>query len=337
MVRAMQMNEEEAVWYKKVSCHSAIHRRYSVLPDFLTTRENWTFWGEDFPKRQPTFTERNNAFKKHAPPLARDACEKALINWGGGKERITHIIAISCTGIMAPGIEVKLMESLGLESDVDRLGINFMGCFGAFKGLGTARALAAENPKNRILVVCVELCSLHFQKSPYKDTLLANALFSDGAAAAVVGAAPSKDEPALWKIEAKSSRVLEHSHDDMTWEPGEHALVMHMTRGVPERIRSGIKVFAESLLGPGIPFDRCDWALHPGGKAILHGIEMACGLKKEQTAASWEVLSRYGNMSSPTFLFVLDQLDRLGCREKWTAGFGFGPGLSVEGILLKRL
>jgi predicted naringenin-chalcone synthase len=239
--------------------------------------------------------------------------------------------------MMAPGIEFLLIEQLGLSRDVERLGINFMGCFGAFKGLAIAKALAKESSHHRVLVVCIELCSLHFQGDLEIDTMVANSIFADGAAAVVVGMEPRTEEKPLLEMHSQGSAALDDTKDLMTWEAGDYGYQMRLSALIPSHLERNISSFAQRIMGSNIPFDHCTWAVHPGGKAILESITKACRLQKEQLAASYQVLYDYGNMSSPTFLFVLKEILKASCPKKWIVGLGFGPGLSIEGALLKRV
>lgn len=329
----LSLKSSSALRLKKIFKSAAIEKRHGILPDFSLEATSPTLW-EDGDKAPTTF-ERNEIYKKYAPQLAQKAAKLAIAEWGGDPKAITHIISISCTGMMAPGIEFLLVDALGLPKTVQRFGINFMGCFGAFKGLSLAKSIACENPKNKVLIVCTELCSLHFQKELSADQFVINALFGDGSAAAIVGGCANSCENRLWEIEKTASFALEDSLDNMTWDAGDRGFVMKLSQLVPEQIKKNIKSFARSIL-KAIPFSDCSWALHPGGKAIVEAVETECDLNKKQTEATWQVLKNYGNMSSGTFLFVLDELRREKMQNKWTVGLGFGPGLSMEGILLKN-
>lgn len=340
MTSVLSLDAAEAAKLRKLYKNSAIKTRYSVLEDFSRPREDWTFWGDSFPHAVPGMTARNAAYKNEAHPLALEASRKALAEWGGSLDAITHLISASCTGVVVPGIEFELLNSLKLNRSVNRLGINFMGCFGAFKALAVAHAFAKENSKNRILLVCTELCSLHMQGGKTIDTLLANALFADGAAAAVVGGDVESWENSLWEIVKNQSMGLENSFEEMSWEASDTGFLMTLSQHVPQSIRNNIVAFSGSLL-QGAPSSTlaaadCDWAIHPGGKAIVKSIEEALNLKEDQTIPSWNTLANYGNMSSATFLFVLDELRRSKSMKEWSAGLGFGPGLSMEGILLRK-
>lgn len=315
---AFGLEEPLKSWYEKVSSHSSIEGRRSVLDsDNLIALA------------KASHGERNALFKTYAPKLAAESARKAIEQWGGDPSEITHLISISCTGVMAPGIEAHLIKELDMRADIERLGINMMGCFGAFRGLMAAKALAEQSAAHRVLVVCTELCSLHLIGATEREQLLGNALFADGSAACLVGCTDG-----LFEIVTQKCRLIDDSLNEMTWETGDLSFVMRLTEQVPPLIRKEIISFTHELLGDR-SIDECDFAIHPGGKAILHGIEKACHLTKEQTFASWEILAEYGNMSSPTFLFVLERLHKSRSERKPTVGFGFGPGLALEGILLQ--
>ena len=280
---------------------------------------------------------RNAIYKKEAPALAEKAAKNAFEKWSRPLEEITHIISVSCTGAITPGIEFKLAQSLGLNPYVSRLGINLMGCFGAFKGLSVAHKIACENPSNRILVICTELCTLHFHTAGSLESIVIHSLFADGSAAVIVGSEPRPDENPLYEMIGEKSYALKESEQEMTWDACDLGFDMTLSAKVPGLIEKNIKSFADILIGPGKKFGEIDWVLHPGGKAILEAVENALTLERSQTSSSWNVLSHYGNLSSATFLYVLDDLSERGPKYPWSAGIGFGPGLSIEGILLKNL
>lgn len=334
-IDAFGMSEEDAGNTWRICKGSAIESRYFCVDDALKSRQEWEHLPRTFPEDVPMMSDRNQIYKTHAPELARQASVKALEDWGGEKDDITHVISVSCTGITAPGLEFLLIESLGLRRTVQRLGINFMGCFGAFKGLAIANALALENARHRILVVCTELCSIQFQPNCELESIVGNCLFADGSAAVVVGFEPSGQEKILWQLLNFHSYALSDSLGEMTWNAVNHGLIIHLTAEIPRIIHKHVRKFATELLEPDISFSDCAWPVHPGGKAIVKAIEMACELEPWQTAASWDVLSRYGNMSSPTFLFVLNELGSSSETAPYAVGIGFGPGLSFEGVLLK--
>jgi predicted naringenin-chalcone synthase len=336
IIDMLSLDAEKATSIKQLYQNSAIRTRYSVISDFTKDRKDWHFFGSEFPKKVPGTLHRNNFYKIEAPKLAYKACLKALNSWGGDPATISHVISVSCTGMVAPGIEFDIVKLLKLKASTERLAINFMGCFGAFKGLSVAQSFAKENPKNRILVVCTELCSLHFQAEQTPDNILANSLFSDGAAAVIVGADPQSEETVLWEINNKCSLALDNTYDKMSWEASDQGFIMKLSQRIPSLLKKHIATFIQCLVIDNFSFENCDWAIHPGGKSIIQSIEKALNLNSNQTQASWETLANYGNMSSATFLFVLNSLLQQKNQKKWTVGIGFGPGLCMEGILLNR-
>jgi predicted naringenin-chalcone synthase len=336
-IQIFSIPDEKKTALRKMYQNSAINKRHSVIEDFHNEREEWKFWGQDYPKTIPGMSSRNEVYKKEAPKLAFKAAQKALLNWGGDPSSITHVISVSCTGIMAPGIEFDLIRLLKLKSTINRLGINFMGCFGAFKGLSVAQAFAKEDPTHRILVVCTELCSLHLQDGLDTETLTANALFADGAAAAIIGTTPLSTENPLWEIVKMKSLGLENSLDKMSWEASDKGFFMRLSPTVPVLIGKQIKAFIDRLIPQSLSYNQCDWLIHPGGKSILQAIEKALILNKDQTQASWNTLTDYGNMSSATFLFVLERLLTQQKKRPWSVGLAFGPGLSMEGAFMRQL
>lgn len=335
MIHMLALGPDQAEKIKKLYKNSAIRTRYSIIPDFAKERAEWNFWGSEFPKKIPGMSLRNDLYKVEAPKLAYAAAAKAIETWGGDPGAISHVISVSCTGLVAPGIEFDLMKSCKLNWSTHRLGINFMGCFGAFKGLSVAQAFAKQDPKHRILLVCTELCSLHFQAEQTPDNILANSLFSDGAAAVIVGANPKGSETALWEIRKTASLGLDHTENKMRWEAGDQGMVMKLSHTIPVLLSRQLDTFVQSLLDSNFSYSNCNWAIHPGGKSIIQAIEKALKLEKGLTQASWDTLEDFGNMSSATFLFVLHKLKEQQNLRNGTIGLGFGPGLSVEGILLR--
>lgn len=332
MAVASNLTNEQTKWLEKVYKHSSVSRRYSVLPDFSQEVEKWTFWN----KAIPTTKQRNEIYIQEAPKLAHEAASKAIDEWGQDPKTISHIIFVSCTGVVAPGVQAILQETLGLNADVNQFGLNMMGCFGAFKGLDMAAAFAKLDPTHRVLVVCTELCSLHFQQEASYELQIGNALFADGGAACIVGMSPTEHEKSLWRILKSKSLILPNTKDKMTWKVCDTGFVLGLKAEVPLLIQQHAASFVDMLLPEGVTAADCLWPIHPGGKNILQAVEAALNLDKSQTQCSWDVLEQYGNVSSPTFLFVLDRLRKQTVSHKWSVGLGFGPGLSFEGVLLEN-
>ena len=314
---------------------TGIQSRYSVLEDYTKPSGYFDFFSnESFLESFPSVSARMDAYRKEALPLSLEAIAAGTIV----DRDFTHLITVSCTGMYAPGLDFDLVRTLELSSSIKRTAINFMGCYGAFNALKMADDICRARSKSKVLIVCVELCSLHFQKEMDKDTLLANALFGDGAAALVVEGIHGKGMNL--KIENFHCALIPEGNKDMTWGIGDFGFEMTLSSYVPTLIKKGIGDLVASLLtemGAGLA-DVSHFAIHPGGKKILEGVEQELGLEKNQNRHAYEVLKNYGNMSSPTVVFVLQHLlSELSDRDKGSKvmAMAFGPGLTLESMLLK--
>jgi predicted naringenin-chalcone synthase len=258
------------------------------------------------------------------------ASAAALAESGFDAASLTHLVTVSCTGFVAPGLDFALITELGLRPTVARTHVGFMGCHGALNGLRVANAFATAELSARVLVCAVELCSLHYYYGSAADKLIANAIFADGAAA-VVGCA---GEPADWSLRASGSCLIPDSADDMGWTVGDHGFEMALSRRVPGLIASHLRRWIESWLGDNALSlaDVRSWAVHPGGPKIVSAVEEALALPAEALAPSRAVFAEYGNMSSPTVLFVLRRLREQNAQRPCVA-LGFGPGLVAEAAL----
>jgi predicted naringenin-chalcone synthase len=277
-------------------------------------------------------------YSRHASALAIDAARLALERSGVPPAGITHLVTVSCTGFAAPGVDIALIGELGLAATVERVQVGFMGCHGAINGLRVARALSAADPQARVLLCAVELCSIHYQMQWDPKKFVGNSIFADGAGAVVGGAAAETVEAAAaetgWRVAASGSCLLPDSADAMRWTIGDHGFEMELSPRVPDLIRRHLRPWFESwLLRQGLALaDIGSWAVHPGGPRILTAVEESLGLPREALGVSREVLAEYGNMSSPTVLFILERL-----RERQSPRpcvmLGFGPGLMAEAAL----
>jgi predicted naringenin-chalcone synthase len=247
---------------------------------------------------------------------------------------------------MAPGIDMALVAGLGLKPTVERTHLGFMGCHGAINGLKVARGCLGAEPDARVLVCCVELCTLHFFMGWDPEKIVANALFADGAAALVCESdvSPHKPQngtrndgfadPDPWKLAAVGSVRIPDSATAMTWEIGDFGFEMGLSRRIPELIGLHLRGYLQSWLDrQGLTLaDVASWAVHPGGPKILDAVELALPLPPPALEASRTVLAEHGNMSSPTLLFILDRLRRQNAPRPCVA-LGFGPGMVVEAAL----
>ncbi len=322
---------------KVVAEKSGIETRYSVIEDFSNTPENFKFFAANNSlEPEPRLTQRMAFFKENATPLALKAIKK-IKNFDVIKNSITHLITVTCTGLFAPGLDIELIRELNLNPTTQRSSINFMGCNAAILALNSANAICNSIPNSKVLIVCTELCTIHFQKIYSDDYILSSSLFGDGSAAVLVDSEP----PALpyiqnLKIKSFHSLVIHKGYQDMAWQLSEKGFVMNLTSYVSELINGNMKQMLSAIaLDPNtIDF----WAIHPGGKKIIDDFTDALNLKTEDLKQSYDVLKNYGNMSSPTVLFVLKQIIENNVKEAkmgntiFTAAFG--PGITIETMQL---
>lgn len=339
MVRAMQLKDEEERKLRALFRATGIESRYSVLDDY-GKQENFKFYSntpnlEPFPSTK----KRLEVFQKHALELSLKAVSSCL---GKAKDlksdSITHLIVVSCTGMYAPGLDIDLVKSLKLNTNIHRTCINFMGCYASFNAIKLADTFCRAQSNARVLVVCTELCTLHFQKENTENNILANALFADGSAAVLVESQFRKGMNLV--PESFYCDLAYEGEQDMAWTIGDFGFEMHLSSYVPEVIRNGVGKLTSSLLA-NISQQLSDisfFAIHPGGKRILEAIEQELDLNKEQNHYAYEVLKRFGNMSSATVLFVMNELLKSLQPEddgKQILSFAFGPGLTLESMVLK--
>lgn len=292
--------------------------------------------------RGPTTSERLARGEQAAVELACEAGAGALARAGVPAPSITHVVSASCTILGAPGFDHGVIERLGLPLDVRRTNIGFMGCHAAINALAVAGAIVRADRDARVLVCCVELCTLHMHYTDRADQLIANALFADGAAAAVIGwRENSTDVPILASF---GSRLFRDTNGDATrasmgWRIGDHGFEMTLGRDVPEHLHAGVPPWVDSLLAcRGLARgDVGAWAIHPGGPRIVRTLVEALGLppaaRDQAESDAMAVLHAHGNMSSATILFILDRLRSRGACLPWV-GMAFGPGLAGEAVLI---
>ncbi|GGN05326.1 hypothetical protein GCM10010967_45590 [Dyadobacter beijingensis] len=321
---------------KIVASKTGIEKRYSVIADFDKSPEEYTFFNRNADLLpEPTLSQRMQLYQQHATALSRKAIEQ-IPDFEYTKKQITHLITVTCTGLFAPGLDVELMRELRLNPSIERSSVNFMGCNAAVLALKNADAICRSNVNAKVLVVCTELCSIHFQKRYNDDYLLSNMLFGDGAAALIVSSQPEMHYQHAVKIDGFKSMILHNGYSDMAWQLSETGFIMNLSSYVPDLIRDNIQPMLRSV---GLKADDYrHWAVHPGGKRIVDDFAAALELDKCLLAPTYNVLRNYGNMSSPTVLFVLKEVlekaksEHLGNRVFAAA---FGPGLSIETMQLQ--
>ena len=310
---------------------SAIDTRYSVIGGFGQGPNLFTDDGETL--RAPGTGERNDLYRREAPPLSAAAAREALQGSGYAAEEVTHVVTASCTGFFAPGPDYLLVRELGIPTSAERTHIGFMGCAAAFPALRAATRICDAQPGSVVLVVCTELCSLHIRSSSDPEQIVASAVFGDGAGAAVVASAAPRRGDAL-EVGAFSTAITSEGEEDMDWTIGDHGFQMRLTANVPRIIGREIAGVVESMLGadadPSTEIDA--WAVHPGGRSVLDRVQDGVQLPDEAMVHSRAVLRDFGNMSSATILFILQRIlaDASLPDGARVAGLCFGPGLTVE-------
>lgn len=309
---------------------SGIDQRYSVLSDYNRPINEWKFYPQtEGLEPFPSLEQRMTVYNKQAPLLSVKAARASLQNKLHHTD-VTHLITVSCTGMTAPGLDLHVMEALGLNKNISRTSVNFMGCYAAIHALKIADAIVGNDKAARVLIICTELCTLHFQKEPTMDNMASSLLFGDGSAAALVTADDFAGDGVF--IDGFYSEVLSKGKTDMAWELSSTGFLMTLSGYVPDLIEEDFKGVTERALAKqslGLD-DVSHWCIHPGGKRILEAIGKSITLSPEKLQEGYDVLREFGNMSSATILFVLNKL-----MEKKTAmpklfAAAFGPGLTVE-------
>lgn len=315
--------------------HSGISTRYSVIPDFDNSIPGHILFNKNQPA--PTVEKRLNVFKENAVSLAIEAIQNSLkkMNTTVAEFKPTHLITVTCTGIYAPGIDAEIIEQLNLPNDIFHTSINFMGCNAAFPALKIGDMIAKTDENARVLIVCVELCTLHFQPKDNSDNLLSNTIFGDGAAAVVVvsDSAAKQNHQRGMVINGFYSLLLGKGKDLMAWNITPINFEMVLDAGIPEFIGNEVNdIVLKAGRKLNITPDKIDkWAIHPGGKKILDTIKKQMQMNDTDLQYSYKVLEEYGNMSSPTILFVLNEIMQSEHKPNETIfSIGFGPGLSIE-------
>lgn len=320
--RAQIADPREAAVFDRMAARSGIARRWSVLPvgtDGGSPIDPGGFYEHG---RMPGTAARMAIYRTAAPELAMAAIGKLR-----GIDGVTHIVVASCTGFTAPGIDQILAERLGLDPGVERTLIGFMGCYAAVTALKAARHIVRSEPGARVLVVTVELSTIHLQPDAAIEPLLAMLQFGDGAAAAIV-----KSDSEGLALADPFAATLPDSAGLIEWRIGDTGFAMHLSGEVPARIGTALADPAtRAALTGGAKTATIDaWAVHAGGRSILDAVETGLGLDSAALADSRGVLEDFGNMSSSTLMFVLERM--MARRPARGVALAFGPGLAAEGL-----
>ncbi len=319
---------------------SAIDKRHSVISSFDNNLPGDFFpLGSDGKRRELSTAERNKIYSRESQHLSVKLARQTINNCPGLEpSEVTHVITVSCTGFCNPGPDYHIVNELGLSHATQRYSLGFMGCYAAFPGLRMAKQFCEADPEAVVLVICLELCTLHLQIHGGEDSMLANSLFADGAAAAIVSARTPGEDQSCYQLGEFHSSLIPSGKDAMAWTIGDLGFDIALSSYVPKIIGAKIRDAVQPLLVSGQLElqDISRWAVHPGGKAIVDKVAESLGLEEHQVAASRKILRQYGNMSSATVLFVLqDIMQQDGPLQEDVCAMAFGPGLTVEMGLLQ--
>ncbi|KAK1361283.1 Chalcone synthase [Heracleum sosnowskyi] len=329
--------------FKRMCEKSMIRKRYMHLTeDYLKENPNVCAY------EAPSLDARQDLVVVEVPRLGKEAASKAIKEWGQSKSKITHLIFCTTSGVDMPGADYQLTKLLGLRPSVKRFMMYQQGCFAGGTVLRLAKDLAENNAGARVLVVCSEITAVTFRgpSDSHLDSLVGQALFGDGAAAVIVGSDPDLSvERPLFQLISAAQTILPDSDGAIDGHLREVGLTFHLLKDVPGLISKNIEKSLKEAFGPiGISdWNSLFWIAHPGGPAILDQVELKLGLKEEKMRATRQVLSDYGNMSSACVLFILDEMRKKSIEEgkattgeglDWGVLFGFGPGLTVETVVL---
>jgi alpha-pyrone synthase len=279
----------------------------------------------------PTTAQRMQRFEDKAPVLALKAADGLNLS-DEEKAAVTHVIVTTCTGFSAPGLDLQLVEGLGLKPSVERTVVGFMGCYAAINALKLARHIVRSEPESKVLVVSLELCTLHLQETADLEQVLSFLVFGDGCAAALV-----TSEAKGLELESFHAELVQEGADQITWNIRDAGFDMYLSGQVPGSLRHALGEGQGRILRDAATEDFDLWAIHPGGRTVLDAVEAAFSLPPKALTASREVLRKFGNMSSATVLFVLKTLlDEPQPKGARGCAMAFGPGLTAETMLFSQ-
>lgn len=310
--------------------HSGIDSRYSVVPDFSMPATARTFIPRNTEESFPSLEQRMDIYNTEAVQLSQKAISDCVSGWIDPAE-ITHLITVSCTGMSAPGLDLQLMRSMQLPTDIFRTSVNFMGCYAAIHALKLAKMICDSTPLANVVIVATELCTLHFQEAFTEDNAASSLLFADGAAAVLVSNRITTGRGL--QLQGFYADVAQKGEADMAWQLSSKGFLMTLSGYIPQLISEDIdRLLSSALQHTGVKREEIThWCIHPGGKRILDLVQQQLQLPADALCDARTVLSRYGNMSSPTVLFVLKEImDKLNGEPANIIGMAFGPGLTME-------
>ncbi len=321
----------QTVTFQRMVDRCGIARRYSCLSVDADCPPG-TASGRDFylGSRFPTTDERMRVFRAQSPALAQAAVERLLP--ARERSRITHLLITCCTGLSAPGLDFEIMDRCGVPRTAERTMVGFMGCYAAMNALKLSRHIVRSDAKARVLAVNLELCTLHLQETMDLEQLLSFLIFADGCAASLISAEP--EGLAITRFHAVS---IPGSAELITWNIGDSGFDMVLSGKVPGALRKALPQVIDEILDGAAPELIRLWAVHPGGRSILDAVEQALSLDPAALSASRDILYRFGNMSSASVMFVLEQMLKSGKRGESGCAMAFGPGVVAECMLFEAV
>lgn len=333
---ADQMLEDPRVQpvFRRMAARSGIRRRFSVLTPNLRMQEagpstEFTVNAHEFYTRGsfPDTAQRMQIFERFAPRLAQRTLDRLALS-DAERNGVTHVLVTTCTGLYAPGLDFDIIDHLGLDPSVERTMIGFMGCYAAINGLKQARHIVRSEPDSKVLLINLELCTLHLQETQELEQVLSFLVFGDGCAASLISAVPTG-----FAMDSFRSLQIPETRDLITWRIRGVGFDMLLSGQVPAAIGKALAASSGEVLGNHGKDEITLWGVHPGGKSVLDAVERGLGLSTDALAASRQTLECFGNMSSATVMFVLEQLMRTATPGEKGCAMSFGPGLTAETML----
>ena len=324
---ALLDDERTSHLFRRVAARSGITHRYSVLsldsshPDYTPELDGRALYQRG---SFPATAHRMRLYEATAPALARRALDRLALSIAE-RSSISHLIVTSCTGLYAPGLDFEIIDHLGLRTSVERTMIGFMGCYAAMNALKLARHIVRSEPAASVLILNLELCTLHFQETQRLEEVLSFLVFSDGCAASLISA-----QPTGLAIDSFAAVVIPDTRDLITWSIRDLGFDMLLSGRVPTEIARSLRSSIPEIAGPGGTASIDHWAIHPGGRSVLDAVEDGLALRPGRLKESRHILQCFGNMSSATVMFVLNEILRHARPTETGCAMSFGPGLTAE-------
>ena len=328
---ALQDSPNSVRWARRIFKQCGVAARYTCEPNLIAKGSTNRYLPSKGLQDVPSTAERMEIYKRESIPLAIQAAKGALLDGEIEASQITHLITVSCTGQFLPGLDAVLVKEMGLSPHVNRIPLTFQGCAAGLKAIQLARTLMEGQSSRHVLIVCVELCTLHLQPSSDREALFGASFFGDGASACVIGNA-NKNYKGLFQLGEGDSVLLPECSEEMIWEVGNYGFDLYLSTNIPKLLGRYLTAELDSFLdGEEAP---SLWAIHPGGRGIVDVVQQMFELTDAQVQSSRSILHDYGNLSSATILFVLKAMreDLLARQVESSSGvaLAFGPGLTAE-------